>query len=126
VINQQTLKFIYTGIINTIFYYILFSVFIYIELDYKFAVLLATLIGIIFSFKTFSKYVFDNQDNKLIFKFFIIYIVLYFTNILLIAIFNLMIVNIYINGLIATLMCAILSFGLNKKFVFKKEKNVKK
>ena len=125
-INQQTLKFIYTGIINTIFYYILFSVFIYIELDYKFAVLLATLIGIIFSFKTFSKYVFDNQDNKLIFKFFIIYIVLYFTNILLIAIFNLMIVNIYINGLIATLMCAILSFGLNKKFVFKKEKNVKK
>ncbi len=120
-IKNEIIKFILVGIINTIFYYTMYAIFIYTGLEYFIAVILATVIGVVFSFKTFSKLVFNNSDNKLIFKF----ILVYGFNI----VFNIVIIkayiysyndNLYMAGLIATIIVAINSFILNKFYVFRR------
>lgn len=117
--NNQIVRFIVIGIINTAFYFMLYSIFIFFKLDYKVAVLLATLLGIVFSFKTLGSFVFKNKDNKLFIKFLLLYVILYFVNIMLINFFNHFVNNYYIAGFLATMINAVLSFGLNKFFVFK-------
>lgn len=118
IINKEIIRFILTGITNTIFYYLLYSFFIYMKFDYKISVLLATIIGVFFSFKTFGKFVFDNEDKTLLFKFLSVYILLYFINISIISILNTYNINLYIAGLFATFCCTVLSFILNKWYVF--------
>ncbi len=88
--------------------------------NYKLSVLIATTIGVLFSFKTFGKFVFNNNDKALVFKFILIYILLYVINISIISILNNYAINFYMSGLVATLLCAMLSFVLNKFYVFKK------
>jgi len=119
--NNQLFRFIVVGIANTGFYYIVYSGFVFFGIDYKLSVLFATIIGVLFSFKTFGKYVFNNSDKKLIFRFISVYIVLYFLNISFITLFDIVIKNYYISGFIATIFCAIISFLLNKYFVFKED-----
>ena len=114
-------KFIFVGIINTGFYYILYSLFILISNNYILAVILANLIGILFSFKTFGKYVFKNEDKRLLIRFLIVYGWNTVFNIVLIDILNLFIKNnLYLSGFFATIIVAINSFFLNRYFVFKK------
>ena len=120
-LKKQIGRFLVVGIINTLFYYTLYSFFIFIEVDYKLAVLFATAIGVFFSFKMFGKFVFNNNNNRLFFKFMLIYFILYILNISLINLFNNILNNYYISGLIATLVGAVVSFILNKLFVFQGE-----
>jgi len=120
--KKQIINFLIIGSINTIFYYAIYSALIYIDIDYKLSVLIATMIGVFFSFKTFGKYVFNNSDKMLLYKFFLVYIILYISNILLISIMQSKLHNYYISGLIATVCCAVLSFILNKWYVFNKKK----
>jgi len=121
-LSNKIIKFIYIGVLNTIVYYILYSFFLFIGLNYEFSVIFATMIGVIFNFKTFSKYVFGNDDNKLFFKFITVYIVLFLVNILFINIFNLFFDNYYISGLIAIFPYSIVSYYLNDKYVFEEKK----
>ena len=123
--KKEFISFVLVGIINTIFYYALYSTLIYLSLDYRLAVLLATLVGVFFSFKTFGKYVFNNNDKKLIYKFIFTYTILYFSNIMIITSLEPILNNYYISGLIATICCAVLSFVLNKYYVFKEKKRSK-
>jgi len=118
--NNKIIKFIITGIINTVFYFILYSIFIFMGLDYKMAVFIATVIGVFFSFKMFGKFVFNNEDKSVLNKFILLYIVLYLFNIFFVGFFENIFNNYYTSGLIATALCAIISFVLNKLYVFKK------
>lgn len=118
-LRKQILKFLLIGILNTIVYYALYSLFIYLEFDYKLAVLFATLSGVLFSFKTFGKFVFNNSDKNLIYKFLFSYSILYLFSIIFINIFEQIFFNYYISGFFATLCCAVLSFILNKWYVFR-------
>lgn len=125
-LRKQILRFLFVGILNTIVFYTLYSIFIYLGLDYKWAVLFATLIGILFSFKTFGKFVFHNRDKHIIYKFLLVYSILYLASIGLIYVFEKIFLNYYLSGFFATLCCAVLSFILNKWYVFRKieeEKN---
>ena len=119
-LKSQIIKFIFIGIINTIFNYLLYSLFIFLGFDYRVAVLFATIIGVLFSFKTFSKYVFSDNNKKFLYKFILIYVILYIVNITLITVLQSFVDNLYISGFLATICCAVLSFILNKWYVFKK------
>ena len=120
-VPEQFIRFAIIGTINTAFAYILYVLFIFVDMHYTLAVLLSTIIGICFSFKTLGSWVFDNPDNRLIFKFFVVYIGCYFLNISIIGFFNRYIWNnLYVAGLISTLLVALVSFSLNRAIVFKK------
>lgn len=121
-IDKRFMKFLFVGLLNTIFGYSIFALFIFLNVHYSIASLLSTVLGVIFNFKTISKLVFKNNNNALIFKFIGVYTVIYIVNISFLRIFKTLSVNMYIAGGILVLPLAILSFILNKKYVFKERK----
>jgi putative flippase GtrA len=118
-LQKQILKFIAVGVVNTIFGYALYAFFIFLGLHYMLAVLLATIAGVLFNFKTIGHYVFDSKDSKLLLKFIMVYTVVYGMNIGLIRLFTLWNIDFYTAGFLAVVPCAVISFILNKRFVFR-------
>lgn len=121
-IDWQFIKFLFVGGLNTLFGYGIFALFIYIHFHYTIATLLATILGILFNFKTTGCIVFKNNDNKLIFRFLAVYAFVYFLTISCLK--GLTILgshNMYINYLMLLFPNALLSFYLMKKFTFKGE-----
>ena len=119
-IPQQLIRFVLIGCLNTVFAYSVYALFIFLGLHYTLAVLLSTIIGICFSFKTLGKFVFNKSDNHLIFKFFAVYGLCYFLNIGLLRLFTLCgLHNLYIAGLLSSGLVAMVSFCLNKWVVFR-------
>ncbi|WP_152395460.1 GtrA family protein [Paenibacillus guangzhouensis] len=116
--DNQFVKFIIVGVINTIFGYSVFSLFIFVGLHYTLASLLSTLVGILFNFKTTGRIVFKSSDNSLIIKFFITYGVTYLLNLALLT-FLKEFVSIYIAYAILILPMSMVSYILNKRFVFR-------
>lgn len=117
--QKQFVKFLSVGVINTLFGYSLFAFLIYMGLHYTVAVFIGTIIGVLFNFKTTGKLVFDSHDNRLLWKFFGVYGVMYILNIIGLYVFEKMSVDIYIAGAILILPMALVSFGLNRRWVFK-------
>jgi putative flippase GtrA len=121
-IRKEWQRFLLVGFLNTLFGYAMFSFFIFLKIHYTLSVLLATIVGVLFNFKTFGKWVFYNSDNRLLLKFILVYIVVYVMNIAVIKILLLMKWNIYLSGGVSIVIAALVSYFLNKKFVFQSVK----
>lgn len=120
-INYTFVRFVLVGVLNTLFGIGLYCLFIYWGLPYSYAVLLSTVLGVLFNFKTIGFLVFKNTNKQLFFKFAMSYTLVYFINIGLIRLLlGATGFNEYIAGLMATPIMAIISFGLQKYFVFNK------
>ena len=117
-LSTQIKRFLLVGTVNTLFYYIIYSSILYLGADYKLSVLLATILGIFFSFKMLGRFVFFNTKSVLIYRFILVYFFIFLLNIVLIYFFNMLFLNYYISGFFAALCCAIFSFILNKYFIF--------
>ena len=117
--NKQLVKFLLVGGLNTLFGYAVFAVLISTGLHYTIAVFIGTIIGVLFNFKTTGKLVFDSHDNTLIWKFFAVYGIIYLLNIIGLYFFKKISVDLYLAGAILILPMALVSYGLNKRFVFK-------
>ena len=117
------IKFILVGILNTAFGYLAFALLLFLGLHYTLAVILSTIAGVLFNFKTTGTLVFKNHNNKLIFKFVAVYAITATLGIIILRIAELTHINLYFAGLVSTGVCAIISFLLNKNWVFKYEKN---
>jgi putative flippase GtrA len=55
--KHRFVRFLLVGVLNTIFGYFLYGTLILIGLDYKLAVLLATILGVLFNFQTTGRLV---------------------------------------------------------------------
>ncbi|MFN5967546.1 MAG: GtrA family protein, partial [Pseudanabaena sp.] len=75
--KSRFIKFLFVGIINTIFGYSVFAILIILRLDYQYALLIATICGVMFNFKTIGTLVFKTKNNELIFRFIGVYCVIY-------------------------------------------------
>lgn len=122
-IDWLFVKFILVGILNTAFGYLVFAALLYFGLHYTLAVVLSTIAGVLFNFKTTGKLVFKNDNNKLIFKFVAVYALTCIIGIIVLRLAELVNVNLYLAGIVSTGICAIIAFILNKNWVFKYEKN---
>ena len=122
---EQFIRFLIIGGVNTVFAYSIYALSIFLGAHYTLAVLLSTVIGTCFSFKTMGTMVFDNPDNMLIFKFIAVYALCYFLNIGILRVLTLVgVTNLYVAGLTSSLLVALVSFSLNKWVVFRKKKSV--
>lgn len=119
VFKHKLIKYASVGIINTIFSYTIFSILIKIGLQYYSAAILCSLCSILFNFKTIGHLVFKNADNKLIFKFFLVYAITTTLNILLLDVQLKLNINIYLASAVLLMPLGLLSFILNKTLVFK-------
>ena len=117
--DSKFIKFLLVGLLNTIFGYSVYALFIFLNFHYSVAAFLSTILGVLFNFKTTGKLVFNNSNNKLIFKFIAVYVFTYLLNISLLTIFNFMNINMYLAGALLLLPVAIIAFMLNRRLVFK-------
>lgn len=116
--NSKFVKFLFVGVINTLFGYTIFTLLIFLKLDYRFALLIATIFGVLFNFKTIGILVFETRSNRLIIRFFAVYLSIYLLNIGSLQITNFLGINVLLAQAILLLPLAIVSYFLNKRFVF--------
>ena len=112
------LRFLVVGGINTVFGYSVVALLIMLGLHYVLAVLLGQICGILFNFKTYGTLVFKNRDNRLILRFFGVYLFTYLLSIGLLKIFDMYNVNVLVAWAIMVLPIALISFLLMRRFVF--------
>jgi putative flippase GtrA len=117
-IKLQFIKFLFVGFINSLFGYGCFALFLYMGLHYTLALLLATIYGVIFNFKSTGVLVFASHNNRLIFRFVGFYTIIYFINVVGIKAFNYVGVTPYISAAILILPVALISYLFNRRFVF--------
>ena len=118
-------RFLLVGAINTLFGYFLYGSLILIGLNDKYAVLLATILGVLFNFQTTGRLVFGSKNNKLMFRFVLVYVVTFLLNVEALRIVDAIDIGIeqktkmLIAGAILVLPMAVISFILMKLFVFR-------
>ncbi|MBU0640350.1 MAG: GtrA family protein [Planctomycetes bacterium] len=66
--------------LNTAFGYGVYAVFILLELPRPAALAIATVMGVLFNFKTTGRIVFGSRDNRLLLRFVLVYAVMYGLN----------------------------------------------
>jgi putative flippase GtrA len=120
-ISSKFIRFLLVGILNTAFGYGAYALFVFFNFHYSVAMLCATFLGVLFNFKTIGSIVFKNHNTKLIFRFFLVYCIVYVFNVLVLTLFRFLgYKNMYIVGFLVVIPSAMLSFFLNKKFVFER------
>ncbi len=118
-IDEKFLKFLFVGVLNSVFAYIIYALFITIGLEANIALFFQYIIGVLWNFKTTGAIVFKNSDNKLIFKFILSYIFTFVLNSLLLN-FLIKFINDYLAQALLIPFIAVVSFLIFKFFVFKK------
>lgn len=119
-INTTFIRYLFVGAINTVFGYSFFALLIFAGLHYSIALFFATLIGVVFNFKTFGVFVFGNNESRLIWRFLAIYMILYITNVFLVFIFLFFMSNVYTANALSIIFIATLGYFLNRRFVYEK------
>lgn len=114
------ITYILVGVLNTAVGYSLFALFISLGLHYTVAVLLGTILGVLFNFKTIGGLVFKSHDNALIFRFVAVYVMTYFINIFGLKVFDSYGIDMYLAGFLMIFPTTAVSFTMHKCFVFRK------
>jgi putative flippase GtrA len=116
--TQRFFKFLVVGAINTVFGYTTYVVLLYLGLHYSIASLLTTILGVTFNFFTTGRLVFASMDFRKFLRFCLVYTVSYLINLACLAVFDAAGANMYFAGLPLILPMALLTYYLNKRFVF--------
>jgi putative flippase GtrA len=112
---------------NTLVGYSLFSLFLLLNFHYTLAVFSSTVLGVLFNFKSIGKFVFNSNNNERIYHFIGVYVLLYLLNVSgLWGLSSIGMENMYVAGAILLAPLAIISFILNKNFVFNQEVDFEK
>jgi putative flippase GtrA len=117
-LDIRFIRFLLVGVLNTVFGYAVFAVFILLDLHYAVAALLSTICGVLFNFKTTGRLVFGNRDNSLLVRFFGVYAITYVLSILYLRVCTAYQWNVLTAAAVMTPPMAILSYTLNRLFVF--------
>lgn len=117
--QNRFIRFLAVGMLNTLFGYACFAALIYAGLHYALALLAATILGVAFNFKTIGALVFGSRANHLIYRFVACYGVIYGVNTILLAAFHAGGIHSPLIGqAVLVLPMAILSYTLNRRYVF--------
>jgi putative flippase GtrA len=122
-LDPKILKFLVTGVLNTIFGYSVYAGLIYINRPYYIALFIATVSGVIFNYFSFGSIVFQTDNTWRIFgKFVAAYIVIYVANTLLLSMLtNSFHLNPYIGQAICIPLNVLASWLLMNLWVYKKD-----
>lgn len=117
-IDRRFFRFLVVGGVNTLFGYTVFAGLVYLHLTVAIALLLSTMVGVLFNFKTIGRLVFANPNNRLIGKFAGVYGIIYLVNLAMVKVLTGLHLGVYVAAALLLLPMAVLSFALNRTFVF--------
>lgn len=110
--------FLLVGGVNTLFGYGLFALLMFFGVHYALALFVATIVGVIFNFKSTGALVFESSDNRLVLRFILGYVVVYLFNLAGIRCLEALGVGAIVGAAFMMLPAAVLSYILNSRFVF--------
>lgn len=117
-IKIRFVRFLITGVINTLFSLSIYWALVYLEVHYSVAMLVSNTLGILFNYKTTGKLVFENDSNRLLIRFFLVNLVIYLLSVAILKILFAVGIDKYIGAVFMAPPMAIISFLLSKHYVF--------
>jgi len=120
-IQKQICRYLFTGVINTVFGYSVYSGLVFLGLGYSFSLLIATVTGVVFNYYTFGKVVFNtSHDTSRLFKFIFCYVITYCLNLLMLSfLISFMELDLYISQALCIPPSFIINWFLFKFWVYK-------
>ncbi|HEY5823633.1 MAG TPA: GtrA family protein [Cyclobacteriaceae bacterium] len=119
ILTKQFIKFLIIGGLNTLFGYLIFCVFKFFIANAYLAIVLSTISGVLFNFKTYGGLVFKSKGNSKLLRFCATYLFIIGIQMAFLKALNFIgITNAYLAVAIMVLPMAALSFVLLRKFVF--------
>ncbi len=112
-------RYILVGILNTGFGYSIFALLVFVNVHYSLAVLISTILGVLFNFKTIGCLVFNNRENALLFKFISVYAATYVLNVLGLKLLGALQLNLYAAGALLLIPVTAVSYLLHRFYVFR-------
>ncbi len=121
--HPKIIKFLSTGILNTIFGYSVYATLLFIKTPYLVALLIATFAGVIFNYISFGRMVFNARGNWFVFgKFVVAYGIIYSINAALLRVFT---INFLLNPYLGQILCIpisiVISWLLMNYWVYKND-----
>ena len=123
--QHQSLRFIVVGMVNTAFGYGIYALFLFIGLSVVFASLFALLVGIAFGYTTHGAMVFGNSSNGAFIRFVAVWLVIYGAYLSTVTVAQHFGLNAYLGGIVATPIVTLMSFYLQRQFVFRDTRTLK-
>ncbi len=117
-LSRQFILFLAVGVLNTAFSYSVFVACVWLGMSFAIATLIATVLGILFNFRTTGAIVFSSHDRRRFALFLGMYAAVYVLNISLQKVFQLAGMSIYLSGFVALPPCVLAAFLLSKYIVF--------
>ena len=116
--DLQFLKFLAVGVINTLFGMSVYSLCLYLGLHYVPSLLVATVLGVIFNFFSTGRLVFNNTQSGRLLKFILTYALIFALNVIIVSALMSSGFNANSAGYLSMIVLALLSFAINKYWVF--------
>jgi putative flippase GtrA len=116
--DGRFLRFLLVGGVNTAFGYGCFVACLWLGMHYALAAAVATALGVLFNYKSTGTFVFRNRGNRRLPRFFAVYVVVYIANVSALALMLRVGIPEWLGGLVLILPSAMLSYVLNRQFVF--------
>lgn len=117
----EILKFVLVGILNTGFSYGLYAGFVALGINYQLANFIGFVISLLFSFKMQGSFVFKNNDNQLLVRFALSWVLIYSVVTILIGGFVKYGFNAYLAGALALPFSVASSYIVQKYYVFRRK-----
>jgi putative flippase GtrA len=115
---RQFAAFLAVGVLNTAFGYGCYALLVWTGLHYGLAALMSTVLGVLFNFRTTGPLVFRSRDNRLLGRFVGVYVFTYAANLVGLWALQKAGLDAYWSGAALLLPMALLSFALQRRFVF--------
>ena len=117
-LDIRFIRFLLVGVLNTIFGYAVFALFVLLHLHYAVAALLSTICGVLFNFKTTGRLVFGSRDNSRILRFFGVYVVTYVLSVSFLRMTTAYRWNVLVAAALLLPPMAVVSYTLSRLFVW--------
>lgn len=117
-IEFRFIRFLLVGVLNTVFGYSCFALLLYFGIDHRLTLLISTVLGVLFNFKTSGHLVFKATGSRRIARFVLVYGVVYGINLGGLEILIWFSISVYLAGLILIPPCAVIAYFLQKNFVY--------
>jgi putative flippase GtrA len=109
--SAQIIHFALTGLVNTFFGYFIYVLLIYLGVSYSVALLVSTILGVLFNYLTFGSVVFRREKEwRIFFKFILSYFFVYIINVFLL---KLLVDGLSIDPYSSQLLCMIPSVSVS-------------
>jgi putative flippase GtrA len=118
-LRPQFMRYLAVGAANTGFNILVYWAMLWAGLAVPLASLASVVVGILISFTTQSRFVFDNRDPRKLLPYFIVWSILYAFNLGLIWLLMGCGLDAYAAGFLSTPATVLLSYFLQKAFVFR-------